>query len=284
MSTENIEKKKINFVIWAPPYSVESGGGLALHKLADLITQNNEKCYIYSSSKNPLWSGELITKKEFDNLNKNQTVVIYPEVVYGNPLGSKYVVRWLLNSPGVVGGDENYNSQDLVYTYWPYFSVKSTKIKIVGQLRALDFSQNSSFTNNNLTRQGQCYVTRKGVEKKHNQHNADALCLDNKTIKELPKIFNEKETFISYDHASYISVLAALAGCISIVIPDGISSKGDWKKALPIFEYGIAYGFEDIEWAKQTQHQIQNHLENLEKESEMLVSNFINDCYSKTQA
>jgi hypothetical protein len=50
--------------------------------------------------------------------------------------------------------------------------------------------------------------------------------------------------------------LAALCGCESIIVPYKNVKKEDIVNAQPSFKYGIAYGIEESEYAKNTQQQL----------------------------
>jgi glycogen synthase len=78
-------------------------------------------------------------------------------------------------------------------------------------------------------------------------------------------IFNEKEIFISYDPLTFLNIIAAMCGCVSVVIKvDGISTQFDWLQTTCVSSYvkdkgierlyGIAYGIDEIVWAKETLH------------------------------
>jgi hypothetical protein len=82
------------------------------------------------------------------------------------------------------------------------------------------------------------------------------------TQMECINIFNHHKYFISYDSLTFLSVIAALCGCISIVKKvDGLS-KHDWLNTTGVAEYlkvsgedmlfGIAYGDEELEKATNT--------------------------------
>lgn len=100
------------FVITTPGYNHRSGGITALHRLCDLLNRVGGRCCLLPLggdlrllppgqffATNPEWHTPLATEPVDDD-----TVVIYPEVILGNPLGARNVVRWLLNRPGVITG------------------------------------------------------------------------------------------------------------------------------------------------------------------------------------
>ena len=76
------------------------------------------------------------------------------------------------------------------------------------------------------------------------------------------EIFNRCEYFVSYDPCTFLSIIAAFCGCISIVYPVEGLSKEEWLSTIAVKKYmqekqinvlyGVAYGLEEIEWAKST--------------------------------
>ena len=124
------QKKDINFIIYGPDFTNRSGGGLVLHELANIIACLGFSTYFYNRN-SALTSECKKNKSEFkyiyveDNIwdlcSKENTVVVYPEVVCGNPLKAKYVSRWILNAPGVCGGDGVFHEQDKIFYYSDLF-------------------------------------------------------------------------------------------------------------------------------------------------------------------
>lgn len=269
----------MNFVIWAPAYNEDSGGVIAIHVLADLIAKQGENCYIYCTKTFEGSSAKLIHgPQEF--MNDNNTMYIYPEVVSGNPSGGKFVTRWLLNTPGLLGGDGIYEPTDLIYKYYDYFKAPDES-KVLGELRTFKLKLDK-FVNKGLERKGECYVVRKGRNKVLDKHRPGSLNID-KYISDdyLIDTFNNKEFFISYDSMCFHLQQAALCGCIPIVIPDEGVSKEVFLEKAPINKYGVAYGFDDIQHARETMHLLRHHLEGMESESIELVKKYITDCYDK---
>lgn len=275
-----MSQDKINFVVISPEFNANSGGIIALHKLADKLCKFGEIAYINVPTLKSS-SAKFIEKNDLSTLDLNQTMVIYPEIISGNPLNAKYVTRWLLNTPGLIAGDGKYSENDLIYKYWQYFNAPD-ETKVKGELRCLDLKLDV-FINNNSPRIGECFLIKKGYKTKRvlNKHSYHSLNLDAFISDEyLVNVFNEKLMFVSYDTMTYHSIQAALCGCISIVIPDENISKEEWIQKAPINKYGIAYGLNDIAWAKQTMHLVKGHLESLEQECDQLIKNYIHDCYT----
>ena len=75
-----------------------------------------------------------------------------------------------------------------------------------------------------------------------------------KDIEELCKIFNKCEYFYCYDTFTFTPVIAALCGCITVIIPLDNISKDNIYEDAPWMKYGIAYGDskEEIENARNT--------------------------------
>jgi len=163
--------------------------------------------------------------------------------------------------------------------YCPFFTLEQKHL-IKGELCL--FSHDAEFFKDlKMPRSGQCVAIRKGRHKELNKHDDTALIVDGMMNAELLEVFNKKQTFISYDHVTFLSVQAALSGCVSIVIPPEDLSKESWRSSIPAFKYGVAYGFNDIEWAVSTQHLIKPHLEELSKKNYESFLNFIEICSNK---
>ena len=55
-----------------------------------------------------------ILKKFPGKFDLSDLIVIYPEIVFGNPLGAKNVVRWFLHNPGFFSGKIYYGQNTLI--------------------------------------------------------------------------------------------------------------------------------------------------------------------------
>ena len=88
----------MKFIIWCWDYNKFIGGVRVMHKLCDVLNSLGAEAYVTAKKTNPHWNTPVYDGNGFD---KEQTVVIYPEVISGNPLNSKNVIRWILLSVGI---------------------------------------------------------------------------------------------------------------------------------------------------------------------------------------
>ena len=94
----------MKFVVTAPPYSDKSAGIVMLYLLRDEL-----KGLGYDAEIMPFDKPITIP---------DDTIVIYPEVVDGNPLGAKNVVRYYLNREGLASGNKvNASPNDFILAF-----------------------------------------------------------------------------------------------------------------------------------------------------------------------
>ncbi len=104
---------KRTYIIWAPEYD-HSNGIRALYTLCNELQKKGYDAYMWVNGKHlPQFKYvDKITKKLREN-----AIVVYPEVVSGNPLNIRNVVRWVLYKPGVIGGDTSYASNEIIFSW-----------------------------------------------------------------------------------------------------------------------------------------------------------------------
>jgi hypothetical protein len=87
--------------------------------------------------------------------------------------------------------------------------------------------------------------------------------------------FKKKDFFLSFDPFTFMSVIASLCGCISVIKKiNGLTFK-EWINGDPFNRYGIAYGQEGIEYALKTRHLLLDHITNIYYQNDNNVLNFI---------
>jgi hypothetical protein len=206
-------------------------------------------------------------------------IVVYPEIVFGNPLNAKNVIRWLLHQPGFHNGKIYYGKGELYFKFNSaiddfYYSGSKTSKKFLKIIHYPTEYYNTKECMNK--REGNAHCLRKGKHKKIQHDLENSILIDGKSHKEVSKIFKSINTFISYDTYTAYSIFASLCGCNSVIIPDDGVTKEEWYPN-ETDRYGLAYGFKEIKNAKLTVHLVKEHIEQEEKNSIDNVKKFIQE-------
>ena len=296
------------FVIFSPSYSENNGGAVTLHHLCDLINKIGYECYLYpafdnfelnkNNYKNTLYSflkkmvrqplrifktsNRFTTPVLYDFPGRHKIedmVVIYPEIVFGNPLQAKNVVRWLLHNPGFFSKKIYYGSNEIYFKYSNQYSDFNYLNSMTSKNILYIFTYLKNYYNNeniHLDRFGVAYCVRKGALSEIPLDISQAILIDGMKHKEISKIFKRVKYFISFDLNTAFSRFAAICGCISIVVPVKGVRKETWQPDKTK-RYGISYGFEkdEISEAISSIEKLNKELEIEEYESINSVKNFI---------
>jgi hypothetical protein len=245
---------KLKVVIYTPIFDINCGGIVALHNLAKIINDlESPKIYAKLFIINNLKYKNIFCNDfaSIDDIDDN-TMVIYPEGIEGNPLDSKNVIRWILLDLGIEMPSNHYlkwNKNDLVY----FWESKEKYNKYFKQLACPWF--NNIFYNKGLEfdkRNKTCYLIKKGklIHKNINFfHKKDSIKLDNITsLNEICNIFNECKYFYCYDLNTMFILYASYCGCIPILYPSKDIDKNELNKNRitncngNIIDIGFAYG------------------------------------------
>lgn len=209
--------------------------------------------------------------------SKKNSIVVYPEIISGNPLRGRKVVHWLLHKPGFHTGLIQYGSGDLAFYFQEAFNEHNLDLKIGAELQVV-YPRTDIYKKTNFgKRSGTCHILRKGKGRQMLHDLNNSTLIDDLSHEQIAKIFNQMERLISYDMYSLYSQYAAVCGCISIVVPEDEVDTKTWQ---PIEElrYGVSYGFDDIEWATKTQEKVAEYLSSQESNSSQSVRGFIAFC------
>jgi O-antigen biosynthesis protein len=125
-----------DYLIVSPGYAQNSAGIRALHYLCHFLNEEGlARASMSTALVNPGLNTPIFDRTSFKD---EQTIVIYPEVVSGNPVGSSRVVRYVMNKPGYLGGgDTTYPDTDFVWVYSATFlpwAREATKQEIIPAL------------------------------------------------------------------------------------------------------------------------------------------------------
>lgn len=251
------------YIILAPSYSPNSGGGIVLHKLCDMLNSKGERAWIcpmvfwnyFLSSDNAIktiikrifhpiytlrafkrlvylcrncetnsfWNTPVVNPfKLFFNFGLSDYIVVYPELLSGNILGAKNVVRYLLHNPGHFTGRVGYGTGELYFRYSNSFArdFKPAEGSRISP-HVITISTTPEYYNMQdvaAKREGIAYMVRKGKGKTMVHDVNHSIFLDGKSHEEVAAVLKRVETFISYDPITGYSIFALLCGCKSVII------------------------------------------------------------------
>jgi hypothetical protein len=283
----------INFVVFSqfPQYIDYIGSSTVSHTLANDLALLGENTFLYANS-TPHSNVTCIPWGTTIEYDKENTIFIVPAGA-GEHTFTQDIPDFINASPNIVRHLVNrqanlYPEGNRVYTLSKYFQpLKEETLR--GYLPVLNVDFNI-FKNHNLPRSGRCYLI-KGDEYIAGQpiyHTSDDTRLDEywaysgDRMQYLADMFNKHEVFFTYNTQTFISVLAAMCGCISIILPHPKTSK---EKLLnfPQNKYGIAYGFDDIKSSADTLHLVEGNLRECLANNQLLLKQFTEDCYDWLQ-
>ena len=215
--------------------------------------------------------------------SRRHTLVIYPEVLYGNFLGSRYVVRWLLYHYRYSGDMEAYNKEDLFICYRKIFN--DWNLNPSGIETPLTYLERNRFRQYNFgLRKDHCFLLRKGHFRDDLPKKFDAPVIDfASSDDEICRMFNEYTFCYFYDTQTFYTTFAVICGCIPIVIPESGKSRSDYRKESDGIGYGIAYGNskEEIEFARNTRDKRLAELDKIDQDNNESIERFINALQTK---
>lgn len=205
---------------------------------------------------------------------KKNTVVVYPEVVYGNFLKAKKVVRWLLYNYKY--GENAYSNDDLFICYREIFN-SNTLNPECKKVCISSFNNKIYYKYNFGDRKEKCYLLRKGKSRNDLPDEFDSEVIDDNTSEcDIVRIFNEYKYCYFYDTQTYYAVIAAVCGCIPIIVLEKGKKRSDYLSSSDNVGYGIAYGDnpDEIEFAISTRENLLSSLDYTEI-NEFNVNKFI---------
>lgn len=295
------------YLIYSPPYSEKVGGIIFLHHLCHLINLNGGEAYLYPAFVNHEISQLNLIKPIFKTIHRavlnyirpyktnnnflspviterldvdDNWIVVYPEIVFGNPLQARNVVRWFLHKPGFHTGKIYYSPGELYFNVHSGFGdfqfPGSVTSKHLLSLRYFPLEIYNE-TGSSASRAGCAYLIKKGRNRPDLPKAFDGDLIDGLSHAEIASIFKRVRTFVSYDLYSAYSKLAVLCGCDSVVMPQPEISEDMWFQN-PKDRNGIAYGFKDIERARKTKIHLIDDIHAQNKKNNESVLKFIDEC------
>src|SRR5581483_3070026 len=211
------------FIIHSPRYIETSAGIRALHRLCHLLNVAGYRAAMRPKQKkdpvNPNWRTPVWTEAEIPE----RTVVIYPEVVVGNPLNARRVVRWTLNYPGALAGDAAYPPEEMIFV-WDTRMLERVSVAAGERLDASRvlvvpiINPEFVYPDPTVAKDVDSFFIYKGRAVREaftlpNEH--EMICVDEnaKSLRELGQLLRRTRRLYSYDHSTMIFHEALVSGC-----------------------------------------------------------------------
>lgn len=270
------------YYIIAPPYTEFSSGIRVLHYLCHALNIRGFEAYVSTTECRPGLRTPFLTEgvKYRHEAEGREPIVVYPEIVKGNPLGAKHVVRYLLNVPGLLGGDKVFEPSDFIVQYRSEFVPDYISPDCELFLPPSDLSIFNLEGADDAERSGVCfYVNRyKGAMDRIPADAVEVSKRHPRSLVELAELFRSVELLYTYEHSA-ITLEAALCGCPTVYIPN--ETMPEFPHTSEMMKCGAAWGDspEEIEKAKASVKDIHGHYTALTKKFSDQLDLFI----SKTQ-
>lgn len=264
--------KRAPYYIVAPTYTRFSAGVRCLHLLCHWLNRQGERAYIvpfFAEDESPINIDLLTPLLTTEIIEHHYTmgvspIVVYPEVITGNPLEADCVVRWVLNFPGLLGGDKHYTDNETIFCY---SKVLAEAVGCDEKILHLPVINTEVFKPNATAR------TRKGsavyIGKYQSVHHGeifgvpdDAIKIfnlghqDTQTPEEIANIFRSVEVFYVFENTA-LAMEAILCGCPVVCMVN------EWfDKPISLNEFGM----DGIAWGN-SQDEVKRAFESVEKGS-----------------
>jgi hypothetical protein len=287
------DRQRRPYYIVAPPYVRTSAGIKVLHQLCHLLNLREQSAFMVTAGVNPDLTTPLLTEEiiEFHFRAGRTPIVVYPEIMHGNPLGAKFVVRYLLNLPGLLGGPSEFPKDDTLLWYSEQYRHEANGKGSVLSIPTTDarFFRPPSIR---TKRQGSCFYAFKYKHYTRGpMHPATEKSIEivnagkegGQTQEEIVSLFQQSELFYCYESSALI-LEAALCECPVIMLPnkhmDKLITCGPFGKA------GVAWGTseEELTHAKHSVGQVRKLYEKFVEQSFTQLDEFIELTQSSAQA
>lgn len=114
----------MKFLICAPPYNDKSAGIVVLHELHENLLKIGVDAHLAVFVPHTQTETRYYGPADMADILENG-IVVYPEVITGNPLGAKKVVRYFLNREGAASGNPvNAGENDFILAFYPLYHKK----------------------------------------------------------------------------------------------------------------------------------------------------------------
>jgi hypothetical protein len=299
----------MSFIFYVPPYNECSGGTRVLYLTALEMSKQGVKIALWQNGR-PIVSDYFKIKKWYfiaswflkvrfrykeppfglkyaKHKDLNNSKIIYYELVDGNPLAAKKIIRWILYFPFRLHGIVKYGENEKFYTFLLEY-VHKTKWEHRSKLFNVVFPIRDEYLKYKdlddwKSRTSTCFMLRKAKkDKKWNNHDnhfkvpSDSILIDGLSHDQTSLIFSKSKYFYCYDLYTAYAEYAAVCGCIPILIPPKNLTISEWKKDRRE-RLGVAFGEQNIQWAYNTRSLMLEYINKKVKKTIFIITDFIKE-------
>lgn len=199
-------KKRRPYLIYTPSYTDKSSGVRTLHLLCHALNEFGCNAKLLACQEPYYTNPNLNTPVMLEN-SYEDPIVIYPDIVRGNPMNAKRVVRYLLAPAGEYGGDKIFADTDMIWGALPSLAENVLRIPV---------SDPTIFYRGKNTRSGACFYSHK-YEIHGNPEPKDQGTRLGGSLENIANILRLSEVCYLYELSSIITE-AALCGCPVVLV------------------------------------------------------------------
>lgn len=237
------EAMKFRFYMLAPPYWHGSAGNVVMHELVSDVQALGYEARWVSFIPSADGQSDAYDWDAAHGIGDADAVAIYPEIVIGNPLRARHVVRYVLNLPGALreGRTMQEDANDFLLAYSPRFCSNAhgmlTKLVLLPEPAHWDADEfedrsiNATYVGKGRDL-NECFLMPDSIE---------ITRLDPPTREDLYDLLRQVKFFFSWDSVSAINFEAAMLGAVPILMSE---AQIPFQKAIEEGEWGqMPFGF-----------------------------------------
>lgn len=224
------------YYIFAPPWIRYSAGVRALYLLCHTLNRLGFEAYIthraydrltYHCTPSELKAPMLENHHAQEHYRTGRTpILLYPEIISGNPLQAPVVARWVMNFPGLLGGDKTYDSDELCFGYSQELAAAAGHPNRVLHMPTVD-TRVFYPSDESQPRKGGCFF----ACKYQSFYGGELLpitdgCVeitrgqpDSLTPAQVADLLRRSEVFYTYENTA-LAIEAVLCGCPAVLLPN----------------------------------------------------------------
>lgn len=287
------------YYVVAPPYLRTSAGIKVLHLLCDALNHLGCEAYVAihpgglpNRIVSPALETPVLTKKiAARHFRERRTpIAVYPETVTGNPFKAPVVCRYVLNYPGLLGGDAAYGADELVYGYSHRLAAAADAADKVLFLPASDPAVFHPPTTRG-ERAGACFY----AAKYRDYHGANLFPVTDGAFEitrdkpsspspeEIAELFRRSEVFYCYENTS-LATEAAMCGCPAVFLPNEHLTEIIASEELGADGFAWGDAPEEVARARATVGSFYNHYLGVLDEFGAQLGRFVEDTQTRAGA